>query len=52
MCMKGFGQTFKLNYFPLRIDFIWIDNNIQINDYARFKNELSDHYPILTRIKI
>ena len=49
---EGFGQTFKLNYFPLRIDFIWVDNNLQINDYTRFKNELSDHYPILTKIKI
>ncbi|PRX41375.1 endonuclease/exonuclease/phosphatase family protein [Salegentibacter salegens] len=49
---EGFGQTFKLNYFPLRIDFIWVDNNFQINDYKRFKNEFSDHYPIITKIKI
>ncbi|SKB35906.1 Metal-dependent hydrolase, endonuclease/exonuclease/phosphatase family [Salegentibacter holothuriorum] len=49
---EGFGQTFKLSYFPLRIDFMLIDTNIQINAYQRFKNEFSDHYPIITRIKI
>lgn len=49
---EGFGQTFNLNYFPLRIDFIWIDNGVQINGYESYKNEYSDHYPILTKIKI
>jgi len=49
---EGFGQTFKLNYFPLRIDFMLIDSSLQINGYERFKNEFSDHYAILTRIKI
>ncbi|WP_289021601.1 endonuclease/exonuclease/phosphatase family protein [uncultured Salegentibacter sp.] len=49
---EGFGQTFKLSYFPLRIDFMFIDTEIQINAYKRFKNEFSDHYPIMTRIKM
>jgi len=49
---EGFGQTFKLSYFPLRIDFMLFDSGIQINAYERFKNTYSDHYPIITRIKI
>jgi endonuclease/exonuclease/phosphatase family metal-dependent hydrolase len=49
---QGFGQTFKLNYFPLRIDFMLVESGIQINAFERYKNSFSDHYPILTRIKI
>jgi len=49
---EGFGQTFKLNYFPLRIDFMLFDAEIQINSFERFKNEYSDHYPVMTRFKI
>ncbi|HKL36120.1 MAG TPA: endonuclease/exonuclease/phosphatase family protein [Salegentibacter sp.] len=49
---EGFGQTFKLNYFPLRIDFMFFDSGIQINSYERFKNEFSDHFPVMTRFKI
>ena len=49
---EGFGQTFKLNYFPLRIDFMFFDSGIQINSYERFKNDFSDHFPVMTRFKI
>lgn len=48
----GFGKSFQLSYFPLRIDFMLIDKSMQINSYSSFNKELSDHYPIMTRIKI
>lgn len=48
----GFGQSFQLSYFPLRIDFMLIDTSLQINSYKSFNKKLSDHYPIVTRIKI
>lgn len=48
----GFGKSFQLSYFPLRIDFILIDTSLQINSYKSFNKKLSDHYPIMTRIKI
>ncbi len=49
---KGFGQTFKLNYYPLRIDFFLVEENMDILGYERFKVNYSDHYPITTKIKL
>ncbi|MFD1095500.1 endonuclease/exonuclease/phosphatase family protein [Salegentibacter chungangensis] len=46
----GFGQTFNLNYFPLRIDFLLIDKKIDVNSYKRFKVDYSDHYPIMAKL--
>ncbi|WP_081210192.1 endonuclease/exonuclease/phosphatase family protein [Salegentibacter sediminis] len=49
---SGFGETFKLSYFPLRIDFLLIEDAIEIQSYERFKVEYSDHYPIMTRLQL
>jgi endonuclease/exonuclease/phosphatase family metal-dependent hydrolase len=49
---EGFGETFKLSYFPLRIDFMLLEKGIEIKDFERFDIEFSDHYPIMTRFKI
>lgn len=49
---SGFGETFKLSYFPLRIDFLLIENSMKIQSYDRFKVEYSDHYPIMTRLQL
>lgn len=46
----GFGKSFKLDYFPLRIDFMLIDEGIEISEFEKFEVDYSDHYPILTRI--
>jgi len=47
---SGFGKSFKLNYFPLRIDFLLIQNNMEITEFKKFEVDYSDHYPVLTRI--
>ena len=47
---SGFGKSFKLNYFPLRIDFLLIEENMEINAFKKFEVEYSDHYPVLTKI--
>ncbi|QYA27004.1 endonuclease/exonuclease/phosphatase family protein [Gramella sp. MT6] len=49
---NGFGKSFKLNYFPLRIDFLLIENGMKINEFEKFEIDFSDHYPVLTRIGI
>ena len=49
---QGFGQSFDLNYFPLRIDFFLVEKDIQILDFESFKLDFSDHFPIMTRLKI
>jgi len=46
---KGFGKTFKYP-FPMRIDFIFSDNNASINQFNSYSEKFSDHYPILARI--
>lgn len=48
----GFGKSFKLNYFPLRIDFLLIGNRMKINSFQRYEVDYSDHYPISTKIKL
>ena len=46
---KGFGKTFKYP-FPMRIDFIFSDENASINQFKSYSKKYSDHYPILARI--
>lgn len=48
----GFGQTFNLSYFPLRIDFMLIDKGIEINSFDIFRLDYSDHFPIITRLSL
>lgn len=47
---NGFGQSFKLNYFPLRIDFMLVGNKMNVESFNRFEVDYSDHYPILSKI--
>lgn len=49
---SGFGKSFKLDYFPLRIDFMLIDEGIEVNEFEKFEVDYSDHYPILTRLNL
>ena len=46
----GFGQTFNLSYFPLRIDFMMIDQGLNVESFDVFPIKLSDHYPIFSTI--
>ena len=49
---SGFGKSFKLNYFPLRIDFLLIENGMKIKEFRKFEVDYSDHYPVLTKIAL
>jgi len=49
---NGFGRTFKFKFFPVRIDFILADNNFDVNDFKTFDVELSDHYPVMAKVKL
>lgn len=46
----GFGQTYNLKFFPLRIDFILADKSFEIDSFKCFGQKYSDHFPIMTRI--
>ena len=48
---KGLGKTFNYLY-PLRIDFILVDLNFEVNSFKTFAVPYSDHFPILARIRL
>lgn len=49
---KGFGQTYNLMGFPMRIDFILTDPRIETRSHTTYKNKLSDHYPIRAELDL
>jgi len=49
---NGFGRTFDFKYFPVRIDFILVDQDFEVNSFKVFKEKLSDHYPIRAKISL
>lgn len=49
---NGFGRTFDFKFFPVRIDFIMVDDQFEINGFKTFDVKLSDHFPIMSKVKI
>lgn len=49
---NGFGRTYNFKFFPVRIDFILVDDAFEINSFKTFDVLLSDHYPIMSRVKM
>lgn len=49
---KGFGKTFDLLKFPIRIDYIMADPEFEILEHHNFDVELSDHFPVLARLRL
>lgn len=49
---NGFGRSFNFKFFPVRIDFILVDNHFEINSFKTFDIKLSDHFPIMSRVKV
>jgi len=49
---KGFGKTYEFKKFPLRIDFIFVDENIRVIDHENLKQQFSDHYPIVVALDL
>ncbi|RKE92307.1 endonuclease/exonuclease/phosphatase family protein [Ichthyenterobacterium magnum] len=49
---NGFGRTFDFKFFPVRIDFILADKDFKINSFKTYDVKLSDHYPILAKVKL
>ncbi len=49
---NGFGKTFSLFYYPLRIDYFLYDEEINVFSHQNFDLNLSDHEPVLVKFKI
>jgi endonuclease/exonuclease/phosphatase family metal-dependent hydrolase len=47
----GFGQSFDYP-FPLRIDFILVEESIEITQFKTFEVKYSDHFPMMARINL
>ncbi|TMM31399.1 endonuclease [Polaribacter aestuariivivens] len=46
---KGFGKTFNY-WFPMRIDFILVDEKAIVNQFKVFSEQYSDHFPVQAKI--
>ncbi|WP_396218175.1 endonuclease/exonuclease/phosphatase family protein [Flavobacterium sp.] len=50
---EGFGKTYNFKYYPARIDYIFVDKNIQINSFETLNDFYnSDHFPLISRLEI
>ena len=49
---SGWGKTIQFFGLPLRIDYIFADNHFEVLSHKNFDIELSDHYPIMARVKL
>lgn len=49
---SGIGNTFSGILPTLRIDNIFVDKRFEINQFIRVKKKLSDHYPIVSDLKL
>lgn len=49
---KGFGKTYGLFNYPMRIDYILADDSFEVLEHKNYDVELSDHYPVLATLKL
>ena len=49
---KGFGSTYRFNFLPFRIDYIFASPSISTNNFKIYKQKLSDHNPISVYLNI
>ena len=49
---NGFGRSFDFKFFPVRIDYIMVDESFEVNGFKTYDLKLSDHFPIISRLKI
>jgi len=47
---KGFGRTYNFHKYPLRIDFILVDERFKVNQFTNFDEHFSDHFPVMAKI--
>lgn len=49
---NGFGRTYNLFGFPIRIDYILADSDFEILAHQNFNEKLSDHYPVMATLQL
>ncbi len=48
----GFGRTYNLMGFPIRIDYILADTEFEVVSHQNFNVRLSDHYPVMATLRL
>lgn len=48
---SGYGKTINFWHFPLRIDFVMADPELEIEGHQNYAIKLSDHEPVMASIK-
>ncbi|MBU2951534.1 endonuclease/exonuclease/phosphatase family protein [Tamlana agarivorans] len=49
---SGFGETYNLLGYPMRLDYVLPDTNFEVIAHENFNLQLSDHEPILVYLKL
>lgn len=49
---NGLGTTFLFEKFPMRIDYIFASDELEILSFETFSKSFSDHYPVRATIKL
>lgn len=49
---KGFGATYRLMWPLLRIDYVFVPENVQVLEHRTPRVLYSDHYPVIVKIQI
>ena len=48
----GLGTTFPGFGYPLKLDYVFVSEEIKIKDHRIDKNNFSDHYPVIVEVEI
>ncbi|RIV69790.1 endonuclease/exonuclease/phosphatase family protein [Flagellimonas aequoris] len=49
---NGFGRTYDLFKFPIRIDYILADPEFEVLSHQNFNERLSDHFPVMATLRL
>lgn len=49
---NGFGRTYDLKGYPMRIDYILGDEHVEFLFHKNYDNRYSDHYPLMAGFKL
>ncbi|MBO0592427.1 endonuclease/exonuclease/phosphatase family protein [Cellulophaga sp. E16_2] len=45
---SGYGRTYNFRYYPVRIDFILVEDSFNVLSHKNYNVKLSDHFPVMT----
>lgn len=49
---NGFGRTYDLRGYPMRIDYILADTSFEVLSHQNYDEELSDHFPVMATLQL